>query len=96
LKMQTITKLSFPKFIFEVETTTNFTNSMFKMYQILDFDTKFALVSAESRKNLFFNRLNCEPFVMAKDRFLFRYFEDVVRLYFSSVEHYELKFKFLS
>lgn len=89
-------RLPFPKFIFEVELTTDFTKSMFKMYQMLNFDTRFALVAPEERKKLFLDRLNCEPFNTAKNRFLFRSFEDATQLYFSSVEHYELKFKFLS
>jgi len=89
-------KLPFPKFIFEVESTTDFTISMFKMYQLLDFNIKFLLVALEERKKTFLNRLSREPFVSVKDRFSFRSFEDVIKLYFSSVEHYELKSKFLS
>lgn len=89
-------KLLFPKFIFEVESTTDFTKSMFKMYQMLNFDTRFALVAPEERRKLFLSRLSCEPFITVKDRFLFRSFEDVTKLYFSSVEHYELKSTFLS
>lgn len=89
-------KLPFPKFIFEVESTTDVTKSMFKMYQMLNFDTRFALVAPEEKKKLFLSRLSSEPFTTAKDRFLFRSFEDVTRLYFSSVEHYELKSTFLS
>ncbi|HHT9154479.1 MAG TPA: hypothetical protein ACFYD5_01565, partial [Candidatus Tripitaka sp. YC43] len=56
-------KLAFPKFIFEVESTTDFTKSMFKMYQMLNFDTRFALVAPEERKKLFLRRLSCEPFI---------------------------------
>ncbi len=89
-------KLPFPKFIFEVESTTDFTNSMLKMYQMIEFDTKFVLVAAELRQKIFLNRLSREPFATTKDKFTFRSFEDVTKLYFSSIEHYELKSKFLS
>lgn len=89
-------RLPFPKFVFEVESTSDFTRSMLKMYQMLDFDTRFALVAPVEKKNLFFNRLGKEPFHGVKSRFLFRSFEEVTKLYFSSVEHYELKSKFLS
>ena len=89
-------KLPFPKLIFEVESTTNFTNSMFKMYQMIDFDARFFLVASESKKGIYLDRLGKEPFVSVKSKFEFRSFEDVTQLYFSSVEHYELKSKFLS
>ena len=89
-------KLPFPKLIFEVESTTNFTNSMFKMYQMIDFDTRFFLVALESKKTIYSDRLSKEPFVGVKGKFGFRSFEEVTQLYFSSVEHYELKSKFLS
>ena len=89
-------KLIFPKVIFEVESTTNFTNSMFKMYQMIDFNARFFLVASESRKSMYSNRLGKEPFVTVRSRFGFRSFEEVTQLYFSSVEHYELKSKFLA
>jgi len=92
----TKTRLLFPKHIFEVELTTNFTNSMLKMYQLLNFDARFILVAPEKRKNIFAERINREPFAQEKNRFYYRSFEDVVKLYFNSVEHYELKSKFLS
>lgn len=88
-------RLPFPKCIFEVESTTDFINSMFKMYQLVDFDTRFILVASQERETIFTNRINKEPFVKHKPKFWFRSFEDVGRLYFNSVEHYELKSKFL-
>ena len=90
------TRLPFPKYIFEVESTTDFLNSMFKMYQMINFDTRFVLVASLRRKSVFTNRINKEPFAREKHRFSFRSFEDVARLYFNSVEHYELRSKFLS
>lgn len=92
----TKSRLLFPKYIFEVETTTDFTNSMIKMYQLLNFEARFFLVGSEERKNIFTNRLTKEPFAREANRFSFRSFEDVGQLYFNSVEHYELKSKFLS
>jgi len=90
------TKHLFPKYIFEVESTTDFSNSMLKMYQLLNFEAKFMLVASSKREGIFLDRLNREPFAKERLKFTFRSFEDVVRLYFSSVEHYELKSKFLS
>ncbi|MFH0846431.1 MAG: hypothetical protein V1894_00020 [Chloroflexota bacterium] len=89
-------RLPFPKYIFEVESTTDFTNSMLKMYQLVNFDARFILVASQERKGIFTNRIEKEPFAKEKHRFSFRSFEDVGTLYFNSVEHHELKTKFLS
>lgn len=91
----TKTRLPFPKYVFEVESTTDFISSMLKMYQLVNFDAKFILVASERRKSIFANRINKEPFNKEKHKFSFRSFEDVTQLYFNSVEHYELKSKFL-
>jgi hypothetical protein len=40
----------FPKYIYEVENTTNFVNSMHKMYQLRDIDARFVLVAPEKRR----------------------------------------------
>ncbi len=92
----TKSRLLFPKYIYEVESTTDFTNSMLKMYQLLDFDARFVLVATGRRNNVFLDRVKREPFVKEAHRFSFRSFEDVVELYFNSVEQYELKSRFLS
>lgn len=91
----TKSKLPFPKYIYEVESTTDFTKSMLKMYQMVDFEAKFVLVASSKKKPIFDNRLEREPFDSVKDKFSFRSFDDVTKLYFSSVEHYELKSQFL-
>lgn len=85
----------FPKYIYEVESTTDFTNSMHKMYQLMEFNTQFVLVAPERRKPLFEQRVRQEPFVRVQNRFSFRSFEQVTRFYFSCVEHYELRMSFL-
>lgn len=88
-------KLAFPKYIFEVEASTNFTNSMHKMYQLIDFDSRFYLIAPQSRKQTFLNRAGREPFNSIKEKFTFRSFEEVADLYFKSVEQNELKTKFI-
>lgn len=90
------TKLPFPKFIFEVESTTDFTNSMLKMYQIINYDSRFILVAPKRKEKKFKERLTREPFESVRNKFGFRSFEEVVKLYFSSVEHYELKSRFVA
>jgi hypothetical protein len=88
-------QLPFPKYIFEVESSTNFTNSMLKMFQMMDFETRFILLAREARRNIFLSRLQREPFSGVQEKFSFRSFEEVTKLYFSSVEHYEMKSRFL-
>ncbi|GBC92436.1 hypothetical protein HRbin15_00906 [bacterium HR15] len=90
------TQQPFPKFIYEVEATTDFTNSLLKMYQLLDFNARFILVAPEKRRALFEQRLQQAPFAQVRQRFAFRPFEQVARFYFSCVEHYELRADFLS
>jgi len=89
-------RLLFPKMIFEVEATTDFTNSMLKMYQLIHFDANFVLVASENRENIFLDRVRKEPFAQVEHKFSFRSFEAVTSLYFTSVEHYELKSNFLN
>ena len=86
----------FPKYIYEVEHSTDFSSSMLKMYQLKDFDTKFILTSWESRKEICDQRMNQEPFSQLKSKFAFRSFELIAQLYFSAVSHFELQSKFLS
>lgn len=88
-------KLAFPKYIFEVEASTDFTNSMHKMYQLIDFDSRFYLIAPHSRKQTFLNRVEREPFNSTKEKFSFHSFEEVANLYFKSVEQNELKTKFI-
>ncbi len=86
----------FPKFIYEVEATTSFVNSMHKMYQLRDIDTRFVLVAPERRRAQFEQRLQDEPFAEVRHRYAFRSFEQVARFYFNCVEHYELRWRFLT
>lgn len=84
----------FPKYIYEVEHTTDFTNSMLKMFQLADFDARFILASWQSRKGIFDDRINQEPFIHAKNKFFFKAFELIAELYFSAVKYFELEDKY--
>jgi hypothetical protein len=86
----------FPKFVYEVENTTNFVNSMHKMYQLKDIDARFVLVAPEARRSEFLQRLKDEPFSGVSSRYTFRSFEQVAEFYFSCARHYELREAFLS
>ncbi len=83
-----------PKYIYEVEHTTDFINSILKMFQLKDFDSKFILTSWQSRKEIFDERIRHEPFNLIKSKFAFRSFELISELYFSAVKHFELEHKY--
>lgn len=85
----------FPKYVFEVEATTDFQNSMLKMYELREFETHLLLVAPEERRNLYTQRLSQEPFASVHRKFGFRSFDQVVKFYFNCVEHYELRSDFL-
>jgi hypothetical protein len=86
----------FPKFVYEVENTTNFVNSMHKMYQLKDIEARFVLVAPEARRSEFQQRLKDEPFSGVSSRYAFRSFEQVAEFYFNCAQHYELRDAFLN
>ncbi|MCS7309063.1 MAG: hypothetical protein NZ741_02465 [Armatimonadetes bacterium] len=85
----------FPKYVFEVESTTDFLSSMLKMYELRDFEARLVLVAPEERYPLYDQRLSQEPFASIRNKFRFRSFDMVTRFYFHCVEHYELRSSFL-
>ncbi|MCS6924050.1 MAG: hypothetical protein NZM10_06710, partial [Fimbriimonadales bacterium] len=85
----------FPKYIYDVENTTDFDNSMHQMYQLRETSARFVLVAEESKRKLFDQKLRRDPFAQIASRYAFRSYEQVVRFYFSCVEHYELRLAFL-
>lgn len=87
-------KYIFPKYIYEVEHSGDFTNSMLKMFQLKDFDATFVLASWDSKRKMFDDRIDQEPFHEVKNRFIFRPFELISEFYFSAVKHFELEAKY--
>jgi hypothetical protein len=86
----------FPKYIYEVENTTNFVNSMHKMYQLRNIDARFVLVAPEKRRKIFEQMLKNAPFDSVASRYTFRSFEQVAEFYFNCAQHYELREAFLN
>jgi len=87
-------KYVFPKYLYEVEHSADFTNSMLKMFQLKDFDATFVLASWDSKRRMFDDRMDQEPFHEVKDKFIFRSFELISEFYFSAVKHFELEAKY--
>lgn len=57
-----------PSYLFEVEHTTNFQNSLLKYVDLQDFNVKFYIVSDENRKKEFESKLSFEAFKPIHDR----------------------------
>lgn len=89
------TQRPFPKYVYDVENTTDFDNSMYQMYQIREVNAHFVLVAEEKKRKVFEQKLQREPFMQIASRYAFRSYEQVVRFYFSCVEYYEQHFEFL-
>ena len=92
----TVGQRPFPKFVYEVENTTNFVASMHKMYQIKEIDARFVLVAPEKRRKIFEQMLKNAPFDSVASRYTFRSFEQVAEFYFNCAQHYELREAFLN
>lgn len=88
------TTRAFPKVAYEVENTPEFRCAMLKLYQLRDFKTDFFLIGEEKKRALFESRLSDDPFYEVKDRFVFRSFENITRLYSVAVEHFLLREQF--
>lgn len=86
---------AFPKLAFEVENSTDFTRSMLKMYQLRDFDAIFYLIAPTDREHIFQARVNDDPFFAMRQKYVFRSFAQVTRLYQVAVEHFVLQSHFL-
>jgi hypothetical protein len=86
----------FPKYIYEVENTTNFVNSMHKMYQLKKYRRAFCAGRARKTAQIFEQMLKNEPFDSVASRYTFRSFEQVAEFYFNCAQHYELREAFLN
>lgn len=84
-------KYIFPKYIYEVEHSGDFTNSMLKMFQLKEFDATFVLASWDSKRKTFADRMDQEPFNEVKNKFTFRPFELISEFYFFAVKYFELE-----
>ncbi|OYT70873.1 MAG: hypothetical protein CFK49_11580 [Armatimonadetes bacterium JP3_11] len=85
----------FPKYIYDVENTTDFKNSMTNMSKLHNINARFVLVADERKRSRFEQILQDDSFKQIASRYTFRSYEQVVRFYFVCVEYYEQHFEFL-
>lgn len=70
-----------PKAFYEVEHTTNITNSLDKFYELQDFRASFYIVAATTRRNEFEKALSKSIYNEIRNIVKFVSFEDIVRQY---------------
>lgn len=86
----------FPVYAFEVEETTRVKSGLDRMLKIpRRFSTKFFVISPSYKeKNLFDKYINQTPFKSYNDRFLFRLYKELERLYNSALIYSEQREQF--
>ncbi|NLO18489.1 MAG: hypothetical protein GX121_01185 [Ignavibacteria bacterium] len=83
----------FPIRTFDVENSTDFSKALLRAYQLRFFKAKFILVADISKKDIFENRVNMEPFVKIKKNVYFQSYDDVYQLYKSAALNNKLNKK---
>jgi hypothetical protein len=86
----------FPVYAFEVEETTRVKSGLDRLLKIpRRFPTRFFVIGpTEKEKKLFNQYTNQTPFRSFKDRFLFRLYEELEKLYNSALVHNEQRERF--
>lgn len=86
----------FPVYAFEIEATTRVKSGLDRMLKIPKrFLTKFYIVGPSGKEEKLFNQyINQTPFREYKDRFLFRFYNDLKELYDAALKHDERQSEF--
>jgi len=77
-----------PIHLFEVEDGGNMRDALLRLYQARIFKSKFFVVSPEENRNKFNKYIVTDPFKAIKKNYLFRTYDDLLKLY-DSVSRYE-------
>lgn len=78
-----INERGFPSCVFEVENSTDFKNSLIKLYELSDFNSNMVIVSHKSRYNQFNSIIKLSIYRMLKERVIFYSYENIEN-YFSN------------
>jgi len=86
----------FPTYAFEVEETTGVRNGLDRLLKIpRRYLVNFYIIAPSTKEKDLFNRyVNQTPFRSFKDRFSFRYYQELEGLYNFAVEHYDRRARF--
>ena len=70
-----------PKYCFEVEHTTGLTKGLQRLYQIRLLNPNFFIIAPKKVINKFKIEIKKDPYYEIEDRFIFRSYEELIRLY---------------
>jgi hypothetical protein len=76
-----------PKYFFEIEHTTDMTKGLHRMYQAVNFDAKLFVVAPACSHTRFLREIEKEPFKSSKEKYRFRSYPELLRL-FKAVSNY--------
>jgi hypothetical protein len=86
----------FPVCCFEVEHSTDVTKGLLRMHQLARFQTQFFIVGADSLRRKFETETSKSPFYQHRDRYFFRSYKEVERLYQQTKRFVALRDEFLN
>ena len=86
----------FPICCFEVEHSTDVTKGLLRMHQLSRFQTQFFIVGPDTLKRKFETETSKSPFYQHRDRYFFRSYEEVERLYQQTKRFAALRDEFLN
>jgi len=86
----------FPICCFEVEHSTDVTKGLLRMHQLSRFQTQFFIVGPDTLKRKFETETSKSPFYQRRDRYFFRSYEEVEKLYQQTRRFVALRDEFLN
>jgi len=86
----------FPVCCFEVEHSTDVTKGLLRMHQLARFQTQFFIVGSDILRRKFEKETSKSPFYQHRDRYFFRSYEEVERLYQQTKRFVALRDEFLN
>lgn len=84
-----------PKFAFEVEHSTKFSNGFQRLYQLEPLGVKLFLISSRRNYHLFEKFINADPYFKQKEKFKFRDYKQLENLFKETSEFDAIKRTFL-
>lgn len=84
----------YPKYCFEVEHTTDVTKGLLRLYQIRQLSTSLFIVAPSSKRLKFDSEVRKDPFNKIKERYIFRTYTELMKLYDCAKEFLPMKADF--
>jgi len=86
----------FPVCCFEIEHSTDVTKGLLRMHQLEHFQTQFFVVAPENTRRKFETETSKTPFYQSQDRYFFRSYEEVEKLYQQTKRFTDIRNSFLN